>query len=135
MNPETTLRIHARYTGSRQRLLMAASLGTALALAFATPSRAQTASDTPREAVQFRDLDVSHSAGAAVLYSRIRAAAERVCASHDGDGLDFGMRHRACINAAIAAAVKAVDQPALTAVHSNHAGAPRQVRLATLQRN
>ena len=67
--------------------------------------------------VKFGDLDVSRPQDAAVLYGRIRAAAERVCSPYGASGLAAKTHLDACINEAISNAVTTVDAPALSRVH------------------
>jgi UrcA family protein len=71
-------------------------------------------------AQRFADLDLSHSQGAAVLYRRLKGAAETVCGV-EGSVLsrDLGSHKRSqeCIRSALDAAVAKVNQPALTAYY------------------
>jgi UrcA family protein len=55
----------------------------------------------PRQVtVKFADLDVSHPTGAAVLYSRIQAAAAIVCSPYEGSGHWATMHLAACVKRA-----------------------------------
>ena len=56
--------------------------------------------------------------GAAVLYGRIRAAAEKVCSPYDSSRLAAKAHLDACINEAISKAVARVDAPALSCIYS-----------------
>ncbi|HMN46277.1 MAG TPA: UrcA family protein [Povalibacter sp.] len=68
--------------------------------------------------VSYRDLDLSSEAGARQLYDRIRAAARNMCGSPRGTALlQIKQQRRQCANAAVAAAVKQVDNGILTAMH------------------
>jgi UrcA family protein len=67
--------------------------------------------------VHFADLDLTRSDGAAVLYHRLKAAAETVCASLDSRDLASQMRFKGCVETAIGSAVAKVDRPALTAYY------------------
>jgi UrcA family protein len=94
-------------------LIIALGLGHQLANA-APPA------DVPSVMVHFADLDLTHSDSVQMLYGRLQAAAETVCASQNGrNGRDIGMqtRYRLCQRGALAAAVAKVDQPGLTAYH------------------
>lgn len=71
--------------------------------------------DVSRRTVNFADLDVSRSAGAAVLYSRIRSAARDVC--EPAIARESMSRTIRCMDAAIARAVADVNAPALTSYH------------------
>jgi UrcA family protein len=99
-----------RYTTTM--LIFSLALGSQLANAGPAP-------DAPSVTVQFADLDLTHSAGAAALYQRLKQAAETVCASSDSRSRDLGSqtRHKECMQSAIGAAVVKVDQPSLTAYY------------------
>lgn len=62
--------------------------------------------------VKYGDLDVSRPEGSTVLYNRIRAAAQRVCAPLEGGGAGLAANKRltGCIDKAISDAVKTVPQ-------------------------
>jgi UrcA family protein len=94
-------------------MISALGLGSQLADA-ASPQ------DPPAVIVRFADLDLSHSQGAAVLYRRLKSAAETVCGV-EGSVLsrDLGSHKRSqeCIRSALDAAVAKVNQPALTAYY------------------
>lgn len=71
--------------------------------------------------VHFEDLNVDRPAGAAVLYRRIKWAAERVCGEPKVTGSFMISKYwRSCVAEAIDRAVLAVDRPALTAYHRVH---------------
>jgi len=71
------------------------------------------ADELPQRTVSFSDLDPSHSAGAAVLYSRIKGAAAQVCDQHGVRSLEAFTTTRRCIDQAIACAAAEMDVPAL----------------------
>jgi UrcA family protein len=96
-------------TATRYTLLAALA-----ALSNAGAATTALADELPRRVVYFADLDLSHSAGAAVLYSRIKTAADGVCDQHDGRSLQFVSFTRRCVDQAIAHAVAEVNVPALT---------------------
>ena len=83
--------------------------------------------------VKYGDLDVSRPQGAATLYSRIRAAAEKVCSPLEGGGVAAKMRFNACIDRAISDAVETIHQPELSAFYSAKRGTPRPIRVAFRQ--
>jgi UrcA family protein len=97
---------------------------TILALGLTLQSAyAASAQDPPSKTVQFADLDLSGTQGAAVLYDRLRAAAETVCAPlDDRDVLARHMRFKACMQSAISSAVAKVDRPTLTAYYKAQTG-------------
>jgi UrcA family protein len=113
--------------------LITASLLSVLSSNFAAFPAAADGSEPLKATVKFGDLDVSHPQGAIVLYRRIRAAAENVCAPFDGSGLPAKMRLNACVKHAIADAVTRVDKPALFAVYSAKMGETLPTRIASLQ--
>ena len=81
--------------------------------------------DHPSRVVKFADLDLTHSQGAAVLYTRIRSAARAVCLPQ----YNWMMERRAisdqCRDQAIARAIADVNAPALTAYYQGRAEAQR----------
>lgn len=87
------------------------------ALALMCVAHAGPAPDRPQVVVRLADLDLSRSQGAALLYQRLRAAAEAVCARLDDDQLGRHMAFKSCVQGAIGRAVAGVDRPALTAYH------------------
>jgi UrcA family protein len=64
--------------------------------------------------VSYADLDISQPAGAKVLYSRIAAAAQEVCALSGYKDLGAMQRVNGCVDHAINNAVKKVGSPALS---------------------
>ena len=66
--------------------------------------------------VSYADLDISQPAGAKVLYSRIAAAAQEVCALSGYKDLGAMQRVNGCVDHAINNAVKKVGSPALSAL-------------------
>jgi UrcA family protein len=83
--------------------------------------------------VTFGDLDVSRPQGAAVLYGRIRAAAEKVCSPLEASRLAAGTYLDACIDKAVSEAVTKVDQPALSIVYSAKKGVSLPIPLVSPQ--
>jgi UrcA family protein len=83
----------------------------------------------PSVVVHFADLDLSRSAGATMLYQRLKGAAETVCAPLDDRDLARHMSFKACVQSAISTAVAKVDRPALTAYYE----AKTNDRNATIQ--
>jgi UrcA family protein len=92
--------------------IMILALGFGYQLANAAPSP-----DAPAVIVHFADLDLTHGDGVAVLYQRLKGAAEMVCALRDGRDLGSQMRFKLCWQSALGAAVTKVDRPALTAYY------------------
>ncbi len=99
------------------RLRRSVATGAAAVALFGFAALSLASSDDPlKVTVSFADLDVSHPAGAVVLYRRIRAAAKRVCSPLESRGIEAAIQLDACIEGAVLDAVNAVNQPALTSV-------------------
>ena len=97
-------------------------------------SMADDATRPPQVAVRFADLDLSQSAGVVQLYGRLKEAAEAVCDAYtDGSGggpLPLQRKYKVCWQAALAAAVAKVNEPALSAVFASRQGMPAPVLVA-----
>jgi UrcA family protein len=72
--------------------------------------------------VSYADLNLSTTEGAAVLYGRLRAAAENVCSEHNMEDLRNVFRVKVCVSTAISDAVAQIDQPALTSYYRAKVG-------------
>jgi|HubBroStandDraft_5_1064220.scaffolds.fasta_scaffold418100_1 UrcA family protein len=89
--------------------------------ALASGSPAPSAEDVEKTTVRFGDLNLDHPEGAAVLYRRIRHAAQRVCGEPKNPGSwTISPVWRSCVAQSIDRAVIAVDRPALTAYYRVH---------------
>jgi UrcA family protein len=87
----------------------------------AVASPASAAIDEPATyVVRFADVDLSRIGGAATLYTRIRQAAGQVCTPLEGRDLGLLVKHRACVDKAIADAVASVNRPLLSQYHQLH---------------
>jgi UrcA family protein len=90
----------------------------ALALTGAWQCAAAAEAQVSQTIVHFGDLNVDHPAGAAVLYQRIRHAAEGVCGERRDPGTQMiSSQWRSCVAQAMDSAVVSLDRPALTAYH------------------
>ena len=126
MNPT----IHPRGFGR----LSASVLSCVVALSFAAVPAAKAENfDALQVKVTFGDLDVTNPQGAAVLYRRIKTAAETVCSPYWATGFAARADAYDCVHSAIAAAVTTVDQPALSQVYGAKTRAPRSSRSASLR--
>ena len=67
--------------------------------------------------VSFRDLNLSEPAGAKTLYGRIQTAAREVCGRTGADFIEVSA-WRSCYRRAVDDAVRKVNNPLLTAVHT-----------------
>jgi len=99
------------------RCVIASAILGALASGF-TAVAAADSTDAHSATVKYGDLDASNPHGAAVLYGRIRRAAETVCWHSDGDDYAKHSDMKTCIHNAIADGVTRIDQPALFAVYN-----------------
>ena len=79
--------------------------------------------DAPSVSVNFADLDVGRPEGVAMLYRRIRGAAEQVCHPlHPQRQLAFMPRYEVCLQRAVADAVARSNLPALTRLAAERNG-------------
>jgi UrcA family protein len=67
--------------------------------------------------VNYGELDLAKDEGAARLYSRLRAAARKVCAPFDGRELQQRVAWRECFSQALTNAVLQVNREAVTVLH------------------
>ncbi len=79
----------------------------------------------PSVRVTYSELAFDSADGAAAVYSKLRAAARKVCGIAQGAAsLNEYLKQRECFDAALANAVRQIDRPKLTALHhavlSNH---------------
>lgn len=118
---------------NRLNSLIVASLFGVLSSGLAALPAAADSFEPLKVTVKFGDLNISNRQGAAVLYGRIRAAAQNVCSPFDGRDLSAKVHLDACVKKAIADAVTAVDEPALFAVYSTKTGKTVPTRVASLQ--
>jgi UrcA family protein len=108
------------------RTVVACSLlATSLSSLAAVSASTATEDDHPSRVVKFADLDLSHSPGAAVLYTRIRSAAKAVCLPEYNWLMEMREISGQCREQAIARAVADVNAPALTAYYQGRTEANR----------
>jgi len=112
------------------RTLIAGAILSALAISYATASRADDDLSPPQVVVRFGDLDVSTSQGAATLYRRIRGAALNVCSRMYVDEQAYKWHQNACLQKVIGDAVIQVNRPLLSAVFASKFGASPPMVLA-----
>jgi UrcA family protein len=117
---------------SHLRGLIAAAVLATLAAGFAGVSAAADDSEVRSETVHYADLNLSSPQGAAMLYRRIKWAAQHVC-GWDDDSFGVGTDTRACEDKAIADAVTRVGRPELTAVYNANHRQPLAVTFAAVQ--
>jgi UrcA family protein len=86
------------------------------------------------QVVHFADIDTSSTEGAAVLYRRIRHAAESVCRDLERPRqLELSAAYNNCLENAMSDAILTIDRPAVTA-YAEKRGIPltKKVRLASV---
>jgi UrcA family protein len=72
-----------------------------------------------KETVAYGDLNLDSEQGAKVLYSRLRRAAQHVCAPLEGRDLTQRQLWESCYDNALASAVVRVNKTMVTALHNN----------------
>ena len=74
-----------------------------------------------RSVITYSDLDLVTDAGIRTLYSRVKGAAESVCLRETirHPGIDERSRYAFCVDAAVAQAVKQLNQPRLAALQGS----------------
>ncbi|HME38329.1 MAG TPA: UrcA family protein [Steroidobacteraceae bacterium] len=93
-------------------------------------ARADTGIEPRTATVHFADLDPVNAQGAAVLYRRLKVAAEKVCRDLDpGRQLTRMQPYKNCMQLAIATAVEKIDRPILTAYSASRGVLPAETAL------
>jgi len=80
----------------------------------------------PARTVHYADLNLDTQAGVAVLYKRIRYAAEEVCGDVGARDLDQAAAAKACVDRAILGTVHTINNPKLTMEYAAHVGGGQQ---------
>ena len=79
------------------------------------------------EVVHYDDVRLISNVGAAVLYGRLRSAAERVCGGPvDSQQIAAHKRYRICMDEAVSKAVSEVNNPLLSQYFESKRRAPAQ---------
>jgi UrcA family protein len=86
-------------------------------------------SEPTKKTVTYGDLNLANPHGIERLYQRIASAAHDVCNAKD-DSLKGKIEFSTCSRESIARAVRAVNDPALTALHAEKTGQAPVSRLA-----
>jgi UrcA family protein len=107
----------------------------ALCVACATGAYAgEAVVSAPTRTVHYADLNLNTQAGAAVLYKRIRVAAEEVCGDVNSRRLDEAAVAKACVDRAVYGSVQTVNNVKLTNEYNAHtAGAQKSINVAALR--
>jgi UrcA family protein len=120
-------------TTIRFRSVIATALFSAVASSLAVLPAVADNVDAHQITVKYGDLNLSIPRGAATLYSRIQAAAKDNCRQFEGPGIQAILQYNGCVDEGIVGAVTQVNNPALYAVYSAHAGKEVPTRLTSLQ--
>ena len=115
-----------------KKVLFAAAAAVSFASVAQMAQAADVLNDRPVLTVRYSDLNLDTPAGAAVLYQRIRHAAEQVCGKADSRRLDEMVVAQDCMDKAIASSVSAVGNAQLTSQYVARVGskASKQIVLA-----
>jgi UrcA family protein len=118
-----------------KNILVAAVAAVSFASVAQMAQAAGVLNDRPALTVHYSDLNLDTPAGAAVLYQRIRHAAEQVCGKADSRRLDEMVVAQNCMNKAIASSVSAVGNAQLTRQYVARLGsrASKQIVLASVR--
>jgi len=88
------------------------------------------------ETVRFADLDINHADGAAVLYRRLKHAAEFVCRDMEpGRELGRAQAYGDCIQEALDHALARIDSGAVAAYAASHEPAAERGVIRIARRN
>jgi len=93
---------------------------TALTLLTVDVRAAQPEPVPAKVIVHYQDDAFATAEGTAQVYKKLKTAARRVCGINDGGRLtvDQGIKSRECFKEALADAVRRIDRPMLTSVHT-----------------
>ncbi len=116
-----------------KKILFAAVAAVSFASVAQMAQAADVFNDRPALTVRYSDLNLDTPAGAAVLYQRIRHAAEQVCGKPDSRRLDEMVVAQECMDKAIASSVRAVGNAQLTSQYVARVGSKafKQIVLAS----
>jgi UrcA family protein len=106
----------------KSRIAIYSALCALSVISLSAPVRASEWPEIPRQAVNFADLDLTRSAGVAVLYARIQLAARYVCKPVLPQDLGSAQRARTCAAHAVEQAVADARSPQLTSYHHEKLG-------------
>ena len=109
-------------------------LAVAMAVVSGPASFADPQDDPPSVKVRYGDLDLAREDGVQTLYSRLRAAARRVCDVGVYRQLVQQALSRRCMDQALGTAVATLGNAQLSALHSGGMGQPAAPRIAATGR-
>ena len=99
----------------------AAALGVTFLMLLTVDVRAaEPEAPPPSVSVHYSDASFGTVEGTAKVYRKLKTAARKVCGVNDGGRLtlDQGIAARECFEKALADAVRRIDRPMLTSVHT-----------------
>ena len=83
--------------------------------AIAAPAAAQVSPDARQIVVKYADLDLTRPAGADAMIARIRQASTVACSGFSTREFSQAAKHKACMTETMAAAVRQVNSPLVSA--------------------
>ena len=93
----------------------------------------KTASDMQVRTVHYSDLNLNSQEGVAILYKRIRDAAEQVCGDVDSRRLNEAALAKACVDRTMSTSVHSVNNPKLTLEYDAHFGVAKSIKVASVR--
>jgi UrcA family protein len=96
------------------------------------PAHAAEADEASSRVVKFADLDLTKSAGVAVLYARLQSAARQVCEPVTERDLKAEALAKACAAHAVERAINDINVPQLASYHQEKTGRRPTISLAKL---
>jgi UrcA family protein len=123
---KTIARNHRNFT-------LAAVAAVCLAAVTAGAHADEAANAAAARTVRYAAINLNTQAGAAVLYNRIRNAAEQVCGDVGVRGLAEAAAAKACVDRAIFASVRSVNNPTLTTEYNTRIGAAQPITMASVR--
>jgi UrcA family protein len=117
-------------TITNHRHMLAAIAAVCLTAGALAAHAGEAVYDAPARTVRYGDLNLNTQDGAARLYGRIHTAAEQVCGDVDDRQLARAAAAKACVNRAVRAGVRAVNNPVLTREYNAHVGIENAIEVA-----
>ena len=102
---------------SNVRSVLAGALGATMLCTLPLAAAFSADQDPPNRTINYSDLNINSTAGARVLYRRIRTAAIQVCIFRDSWDLSIKHLREDCIKRAVDEAVRAVPSAELATLH------------------
>ncbi len=114
---------------STRKISIGSALIAPLLLAAGTAGAADGSATSRDITVKYSQAQLTSEADAEHVYRKLRIAARTVCGDIAGGNRTLAERMQAqkCVDAALADAVRKIDQPRLTALHRSKAGKSDQV--------